>query len=141
MNSIFGEPLKLCSDCYLTRHRCFPHIINLVVQDILRFIPCIPEWFSTTDSKLYEAVKSDPVKRCRELVGLLRLTSTRRDEYRRILNKAIKDGDFTGPALELIRDMEVRWSSTYNMISRFLEMSEVYFHCSLVIPTHTRIGR
>ncbi|CAG7851404.1 SubName: Full=Uncharacterized protein {ECO:0000313/EMBL:CCA76236.1} [Serendipita indica DSM 11827] len=101
--------------------RCFPHTINLVVQTFLDHIKDIPA-NAICDTTIHAALLADPVARCRNLVATLRLTSNRRDEYRRVLKKAIEDGNFEGKPLELIRDMVVRWSSTYNMIIRYLTM-------------------
>jgi hypothetical protein len=84
---------------------------------------------------MYDAVQADPVKRCRELVAGIRLTSQRREEFRNTVVDARKNGTFGGDQLELLRDMTVRWSSTFNMIDRFLAISSVrtrYYICFLV---------
>jgi hypothetical protein len=108
----------------LNYHRCFPHTINLAVQDFLEAIKTLtsPNGIS---SEVFDALVNDPVKRCRELVNAARSTSQRREDFKRTVADAIKSGTFKGRELELLRDMPVRWSSTFNMIDRFLTMSEV----------------
>jgi hypothetical protein len=73
-------------------------------------------------------VKKDPVKRLQELVATLRSSSQRREEFRRFVAEAIRDGRLTGKQKELLRDMPVRWSSTFKMLERYFEMSEVRIH-------------
>ncbi|PVF98996.1 hypothetical protein CPB86DRAFT_704104, partial [Serendipita vermifera] len=47
----------------------------------------------------------------------------RRDEFRKCVADAINSGTLASTKLELLRDMPVRWSSTFNMIERFLILS------------------
>jgi hypothetical protein len=74
------------------------------------------------------ALETGPVSICRESIKSMRSS----DIHREGLRMAIQDGNFqaafktengeilTLPLLELLRDCETRWSSTYNMISRYL---------------------
>jgi hypothetical protein len=107
---------------------CFPHVINLAVQAFLDAIKTLNSDYVDVDQEVADAVKDDPVKRCRELVAAIRLTSQRRDEFRKVVSDGQTSGGFDGEKLELLRDVIVRWSSTYHMIHRFLVMSKVSFN-------------
>jgi hypothetical protein len=75
------------------------------------------------------SITTDTIKRCRELVAAVRLTSQRREDFRKTMGEGVVSGAYTGDQLELIRDMAIRWSSTFYMINRFLQLSEV---CTLL---------
>ncbi|KAF8505584.1 hypothetical protein F5888DRAFT_1604559, partial [Russula emetica] len=72
------------------------------------------------------AVQSDPVGRMRQIVITCRKSGQRREG----LQKPIATGNDTnawGPdtnirLVQLLRDCETRWSSTFNMIDRFIEL-------------------
>lgn len=124
--------------------RCFPHVINLVVQAFLdaladsarRFLEDMElegvEIDSGTRAYLL-ALASAPVDMCRDSVRAMRSSDLRRDG----LQEAIRTGNtqglfatpggrvFTIPQLQLLRDSETRWSSTYEMIQRYLELYPV----------------
>ncbi|KAH9164363.1 ribonuclease H-like domain-containing protein, partial [Lactarius sanguifluus] len=71
-----------------------------------------------------EALDSDPVNRTRGIVGVCRASGGRRKE----LKHAIEDGNKSNTwgeiirVVQLLRDCETRWSSTYNMIDRTMEL-------------------
>ena len=80
------------------------------------------------DPAYYDALLNDPVDKARKLISSCRSSRQRRDD----LQVAIREGNATKafrdeqlPPLELLRDMEVRWSSTYFMIERFLVLYPV----------------
>ncbi|PVF92156.1 hypothetical protein CPB86DRAFT_686709, partial [Serendipita vermifera] len=89
---------------------------------MLRGIPFSPAQNYIRD--LLSVIADDPVKRCRDLVNAIRSTSQRREDFRRTTEAGIKNGTLSGKPLELIRDMPVRWSSTFSMIDRFLLMAK-----------------
>jgi hypothetical protein len=75
------------------------------------------------------ALKSDPVGRSREIVATCRKFGQRREN----LQKLIATGNHTnawGPdtvirLVQLLRDCETHWSSTFNMIDRVIELYPV----------------
>ncbi|CAE6443976.1 unnamed protein product, partial [Rhizoctonia solani] len=125
----------------LNRIRCIPHIINLTVQAMLDALPAAAARFreevaakgDELDGEIEEylqALESGVVDLCRESVKALRSSDIRRQGLRDL----ILDGNFRGlfrspdnkillvPVLELLRDCLTRWSSTYLMIFRYLEL-------------------
>lgn len=77
------------------------------------------------DSEYREALEGDAVAACRKLVNSCRGSGQRQEG----LMGVIKDGNatkkFTIRLVKLVRDMEVRWSSTHVMIDRALELYPV----------------
>ncbi|KAH9160548.1 ribonuclease H-like domain-containing protein, partial [Lactarius sanguifluus] len=71
-----------------------------------------------------QALNSDPVGQTRGIVGVCRASGGRRKE----LKRAIEDGNKSNTwgeiirVVQLLRDCETRWSSTYNMIDRTMEL-------------------
>jgi hypothetical protein len=108
------------------------------VHDFLDAIKLLDNHFDISND-VYDAVRADPVKRCRELVAAIRLTSQRREEFRKTLADARRNGTFDGDQLELLRDMTVRWSSTYNMINRFLTVSGVRTTYYVIFSAYLRL--
>ncbi|CAE6365245.1 unnamed protein product [Rhizoctonia solani] len=128
----------------LNRVRCFPHVINLVVQAIINALPAAARDFQATvercgdklgdmDSELIEylmALESNPVQVCRDSVRAMRSSDSRREG----LHDTIEDGNtcelfktsygevVSVALLELLCDCKTRWSSTYDMITRYLEL-------------------
>lgn len=127
--------------------RCFPHVVNLACQTVLKAITNIAlaaevaEDFvpATSNSTTFaEGVSRDPIAvlrslirfvRCKDayfiLISLLtsciqiRASSLRRQRFENILESL---GQKT---LQLLRDVETRWSSTYLMIERAFVLREV----------------
>jgi hypothetical protein len=139
-------------------NRCFPHVVNIAVQTILKelkengYDPVIVKSAEplnpSSDVVLYAtAVESDPIGCSREIVAICRKSGQRREG----LQKLIATGNDTsawGPdttirLVQLLRDCETRWSSTYNMIDRLIELYPV----SILLPTcgkcdlHNILGR
>jgi hypothetical protein len=124
---------------------CFAHIINLAVQDALAALPQ-PSLFSLeeiedqvlhdkleqleTSNEYHEILESDLVKRVSEWVTELRASGRRREGFR----KAIVDVNVMRahrnkqplPLLQLLRQINIRWSSTFSMIDRWLHMTPVW---------------
>ncbi|KAH9160556.1 hypothetical protein EDB89DRAFT_1862690, partial [Lactarius sanguifluus] len=71
-----------------------------------------------------QALNSDPVGQTQGIVGVCRASGGRRKE----LKCAIEDGNKSNTwgeiirVVQLLRDCETRWSSTYNMIDRTMEL-------------------
>jgi hypothetical protein len=75
-----------------------------------------------------EALRTKPISNARSIVAICRKSGSRRTELRNIIVEGIRDG--TWPhlrAVQLLRDCVTRWSSTYNMIDRCLELYPVCF--------------
>ncbi|KAG9088674.1 hypothetical protein FS749_001982 [Ceratobasidium sp. UAMH 11750] len=123
------------------RIRCYAHIINLVVVAMLKELPATAQLFREEAaakgddldeivSAYLDALDSGIVAGCRESIRSLRSSNLRREGF----IDSIKDGNLRGtfktaaglvkllPVLQLLRDSETRWSSTYNMIVRYIEL-------------------
>ncbi|OJT11606.1 hypothetical protein TRAPUB_11875, partial [Trametes pubescens] len=128
------------------RVRCFPHSVNCSVKAVLESIksdPIIPVIATSSMSTMShqelsayaDALVSDPVRRVRELVGACRKSG----ERRAALQHVIKEGNKANlwgqnkkvPELQLLRDCDTRWSSTYQMIGRALSLYPVGGHLHL----------
>lgn len=75
-----------------------------------------------------EALQTKPVSNARSIVAICRKSGSRRTELRNTIVEGIRDG--TWPHLhvvQLLRDCVTRWSSTYNMIDRCIELYPVRF--------------
>ncbi|KAJ2973106.1 hypothetical protein NUW54_g12126 [Trametes sanguinea] len=115
------------------RIRCFPHVINIAVQHILHELkaePLAPLDASDVPyeqrSRAADALSGDPLGKVRSLVSFCRQSNQRRVEFQRTIQEGNlsglwKDADgkvITLPLLQLLRDCETRWSSTYLMLQR-----------------------
>jgi hypothetical protein len=81
---------------------------------------------SNIDPLLLESITTDVVGRCRELIVACRETGQRRSDFREAID--IVNATLTSNLLlilALIYDVVTRWSATFNMIDRFILMSEV----------------
>jgi hypothetical protein len=73
------------------------------------------------------ALSLDPVGQTRRIVGVCRASGSRRKD----LKSAIEEGNKLKTwgeiirVVQLLRDCETRWSSTYNMIDRMMELYPV----------------
>jgi hypothetical protein len=125
---------------------CFPHIINISVQHILdkitnakgakdssaSFVPQPTPNASgaQTDDKV---IKRDPISLARASVRFVRASNACRVGFENIIKQGNNDSDFVTAEdpnyqirnVQLLRDMEVWWDSTYYMIRRVLEMRPV----------------
>ncbi|KZP25456.1 hypothetical protein FIBSPDRAFT_733815 [Athelia psychrophila] len=123
--------------------RCFPHVVNIAVQTALKYLsntsfdPAVVDPFADElaspqelqDNTDYRTtLEADVVMSARQLVAACRASGQRRDNFA----KTIREGNVLGSWGEegdplrdvtLLRDMEIRWSSTYLMIDRVLELA------------------
>lgn len=114
--------------------RCFPHIINISAQTVLDELkkhPRIPVIESSDDPEQAEhleayaqALESDPVNGSRKIVAACRASGQRRSDLRSIIKQG-NERFLWGPGvvirvLQLLRDCETRWSSTFLMSDRLI---------------------
>lgn len=123
----------------MTPFRCFPHVINLAVQAFLVEMKRSPSWpldhmpDNTTDDmyKYTYALNRDLISTTRNIVSACRASGQRRRSLRKVIqdgnatgywvNKILPDGEWDKmPEVQLLRDSETRWSSTFLMIRRLL---------------------
>jgi hypothetical protein len=74
-----------------------------------------------------EAVQSDPVGTTRSIVAVCRKSGHRRVELQQVIAAGNRSNAW-GTILrlvQLLRDCETRWSSTFNMIDRLIELYPV----------------
>jgi hypothetical protein len=139
--------LKSWSDIiYLTYCglRCFPHIINIAAQTVLKELkenPRAPVLASSSDptrrahlEQYANALATDPVGGARTLVGVCRKSGQRRSDLRATIEEGNSNGSFRDengtpvaavPVQQLLRDCETRWSSTFNMTGRVIALYPV----------------
>ncbi|KAG2110488.1 hypothetical protein DEU56DRAFT_749813, partial [Suillus clintonianus] len=111
-------------------YRCFPHIVNLACkavlgaitnlnfasQDAPDFIPSAPPGLESRS--FMDAIDRDPIATVQTVVRVIRASSLHRQYFTSILN-ALKQKD-----LQLLRDIDVRWSSTLLMVERAILLRE-----------------
>lgn len=117
-------------------YRCFPHVVNIAVQTALKDLkegrtdPTNEmETSLSPDPEYDDILRNDPVRRCRELVSTCRSSDIRRAD----LLATIKAGNMDSAwgagielrLMQLLRDVETRWSSTFLMIDRAMELYPV----------------
>jgi len=114
--------------------RCFPHIINIAVKTGLKYATTIPiddaevmpedisEIFEGTschdDWQYREALQGDVIGALRKLVNAVRASGQRRDDLEDAIKSGNTAGSFTLNVLVLLRDVDTRWSSIFNMVDR-----------------------
>ncbi|KIP03364.1 hypothetical protein PHLGIDRAFT_497388, partial [Phlebiopsis gigantea 11061_1 CR5-6] len=117
--------------------RCFPHVINLCVKAALDELPQVENLISLlreagtlsdADLPYIEILRDDPVKCTREFVGNARKSILRREDLQDAITEAnmkslFGEGVEVNPESALLRDMDVRWSSSFLMVDRFLELA------------------
>ncbi|KAG0702687.1 hypothetical protein DFH29DRAFT_804590, partial [Suillus ampliporus] len=111
-------------------YRCFPHIVNLACkavlgaitnldfasQDAPDFIPSAPP--GPESWSFMDVIDHDPIATVQTVVRVIRASSLCRQYFTSILN-ALKQKD-----LQLLRDIDVRWSSTLLMVERAIVLRE-----------------
>lgn len=130
-------------------YRCFPHVINLAVKEGLKYLTHISE--SNQDSVLgpedstqytdaliddadyYTALRSDVIACIRRFVTWVRASGQRREQFKTILQTGNTAGGWGNPPkilrnVGLKKEVETRWSSTYNMVDHFVELYLVSLH-------------
>ncbi|KAJ6597322.1 hypothetical protein B0H10DRAFT_2196991 [Mycena sp. CBHHK59/15] len=115
------------------RIRCFPHIVNLACKAVLGaitdmkfaapeaadFVPHPRAADDDADAPTFlDTIHRDPVATVRTTVRVIRASSLRRQYFSDIL-KALQQKD-----LQLLRDVDTRWSSTLLMIDRAVLLRE-----------------
>ncbi|QRW00609.1 hAT family dimerization protein [Ceratobasidium sp. AG-Ba] len=153
LERVFQERGLIAFGRTLNRIRCFPHVLNLSVNSVLTALPAAAKWYrdeadkkgETLDDEVIDylvALESGLVNACRESVKAMRKSDLRRDGF----SESIKLGNLHGyfktkngetlllPVLQLLRDSETRWSSTYNMIKRYLELYPAVIRFSATHP-------
>ena len=78
-------------------------------------------------SSYADALRSDPVGQTRGIVGVCRASGGRRKDLKSTIeegNKSKSWGEIIR-VVQLLRDCETRWSSTYNMIDCAMELYPV----------------
>ena len=87
------------------------------------------------DPAYADALQNDPVKRARQLVTACRASGLRREAFAKTITEGNESGAFgEGKQLrqvQLLRDVSTRWSSTFLMIDRLLELYPVCTHFAL----------
>jgi hypothetical protein len=138
-------------------HRCFPHVINLAVQAIYAALKdgkgleqlyllggghidqvaveqmTLPH--GVTRDGYRQVLAGDVLGTARKLIASCRVSGNRREEFLNTIFKGNLDETWTDEngntisrdALQLLRDCETRWSSTYFMVDRVLVMLPVCF--------------
>ncbi|CAA7265591.1 unnamed protein product [Cyclocybe aegerita] len=124
--------------------RCFPHVINIAVKAGLKELTeisifdadLINETFAEVtrseelenDEEYLMALQSDIVASVRCFVTACRSSGQRCEQFEKIIKNGNEAGGWPtnqGPIIlqvvGLLKDMDICWSSTFNMIDRFLE--------------------
>jgi len=125
------------------RIMCFPHIINITVQHVLKKMSSVDIPENDDDSigepnadvgrgfgqSFADACAQDPVARLRKIVMVIRSSGQRRDALMRWIETGNQNGMFVLnnrsvqiQPRQLLRDVRTRWDSTYQMIKRSIEM-------------------
>jgi hypothetical protein len=118
---------------------CFPHVTNIATKTGLKYLTQVPaddtevdavlieEEFpllppSSMDAAYRDALEGDVVAAARKLVNVCRASGQRREALREIIKEGNAQNLFTLDELELLRDVDTRWSSTFYMIDRLILM-------------------
>jgi hypothetical protein len=127
---------------------CFPHIINILVKHLLDehqdadFSDVKDSWTvraTKVKKELYlAAVRGNTLQRARDVVNTIRVSNSRRNQFRDIIISGNQSELFcndTGekiqlPVVELLRDEKTRWDSTFIMINRLRNVRQVRVHLS-----------
>lgn len=100
------------------RIRCFPHVVNLACKAILAALTDLNYAREPTTAEeqvsFLDAVDKDPIATIRALIRVIRASSIRRQQFSQIVKT------FMGKDLQLLRDVDTRWSSALLMIERAL---------------------
>lgn len=82
------------------------------------------------------ALEADPIVRCRKLVANCRASGQRRENLQAtildangagLFGRDDKGADIELPSLQLLRDVDTRWSSIFLMVERALDLYPVSF--------------
>lgn len=80
------------------------------------------------------ALVANPIAKCRQIVAWVRKSCQRRDQLMNLIRSGNQDGVWESelPEVQLLRDVETRWSSTYLMIRRIILLYPVSFYLLLL---------
>ncbi|PPQ97649.1 hypothetical protein CVT26_002438 [Gymnopilus dilepis] len=87
-------------DCIIRRIRCFPHVVNLACQAVIKVIGIEMSKGVATGTFL-DKVTEDPIGRLRALIRTIRASSLRREAFSKLSKEQFVQ------ELQLLRDMEV----------------------------------
>jgi hypothetical protein len=147
LKKLFLEREISSFDAKDNRIMCFPHIINIAVQHILKKMSSVkapenddddledftgppnPDEGHRFGQTFEDACAQDPIARLRKIVMAIRSSGQRRDALMTWIETGNQSGlfvfqnnPFQIPPMQLLRDVRTRWDSTYQMIKRCIEM-------------------
>ncbi|KAF7974202.1 hypothetical protein HWV62_13164 [Athelia sp. TMB] len=114
--------------------RCFPHVKNVGLTDGISELTgeklAIQAKTNPDDSDWWKALAEDPIAKCCKLMANCRASGQHRKDFDRTIIEGNTDGVFRDrngnpiklDQLQLLRDVDTRWSSIYLMIDRVLNM-------------------
>jgi len=127
---------KICKRNILLR--CFPHVINISAQTVTKELKENPThvWSSAyrVDMAIEEldalaaydtAIKADPVGKARTMVSMCRSSGQRCADLREIIVAGCEQRVWALRPVQLLRDVETRWSSLRCMVGRVIELYPV----------------
>jgi len=95
---------------------------------------------SPVDCFNYETVlRVDPIDKACKTVTALRISKQQREDLQMVITEGNSDHVFEQPIrnVQLLRDVDTRWSALRNMIARFIEL---YLVCSFDISYLWQLG-
>ncbi|KAH9925069.1 hypothetical protein B0H21DRAFT_700969, partial [Amylocystis lapponica] len=125
---------------------CFPHVVNRGVQTGLDQLTCVADARVSTSQPASGTTDDDddnPVKSARSLVTACRASGQRREDFKSTIETGNKENTFGNkklPDAVLLRDVDTRWSSTFLMIDRVLEMNPA-IERFLALPKQDKISK
>jgi len=146
LEKLFEDREIFSFDAKDNRIMCFPHIINIAVQHVLKKMSSVevpdndddPQVAAGTNEgrrfgqSFEDACAQDPIARLRRIVMAIRSSGQRRDALMRWIETGNQSGLFVLnnkqvqiQQKQLLRDVQTRWDSTYQMIKRCIEMRVV----------------
>ena len=149
LSELLSTKREFSYDAQENRIWCFPHIINLCVQNTLRkytqadFSNVLSTWSSGNHGeaihrdKYITAVQGDPLNLGREIVTAVHASSQRRAAFHQRIENSNKTEVFMNgdghpmqlPTQELLLDVKTHWDSTHVMINCLLGLYQVSITC------------
>ena len=115
---------------------CFGHIIDLSSGQVGKHFDTSS---NNSDDEDGLSSLSNPIEHARSVVRVIRASGMRRDAFECVINDGNEKGWFTQghspeivklPKLDLLRDVQTRWDSTYIMLERLRVMRPVSLHAA-----------
>lgn len=105
--------------------RCLAHIINLTVQEILKYVKAED---AQEEDKILESISQEDqvnsnveiIPKLRRLIVKIRSSPQRKEKFSRHCEFYLNNN-----SLNLILDVKTRWNSTYFMLDRALKLRDV----------------